>query len=207
MILTGLLLLVIFVILFVIAVKGFIRLPAPGKRGVVLFLIVGIASIVVIIALKGFMPLPIGSRHLMHLVSPPRDLYKPIIIDNFLFYEKGFSRTYSLQPKYLDIYEIGFFSDKKVILSSYKFQGKLKVEFFYKDKFLFEKIVTSYKAAWLANGDSDHFKEISLLAFEMPLLGKYKNDVSIKIAVLEPDIQLEAFKNSVKLYISVSAIP
>lgn len=134
-------------------------------------------------------------------------MYEPIIIDNFLFYEKGFSRTYLLRPKYLNIYEIGFRSDKKDIPSSYKFKGKLKVGFFYKDKFLFEKMVTSYNAAWSDSSDSEHFKEISLLAFEMPLQGKYKSDISIKITVLEPDKQLESFKSSIKLYVSVSAIP
>lgn len=202
MIATSVSVFIIVSVLLVISVK--IPLPIWTKIVISLFFIV---SILLAMAVKEFIPLPIGIRHLMYLIVTPKDLYKPIIIDNFLFYEKGFSKTYSLQPKYLDIYEIGFLSDKKDIPLSYKFQGKLKVEFFYKDKFLFEKIATSYNAAWLVNGDSEHFKEISLLAFEIPLLGKYRNDVSIKITVLEPDIQIEAFKNPVKLYISVSAIP
>ncbi|MDP3731770.1 MAG: hypothetical protein Q8R31_01890 [Candidatus Omnitrophota bacterium] len=202
MIAMGLALFLIIVALVVIAIKS--PLPIWGKMGFLLFLIVGI---LLVKAIKGFVPLPIGVRHLIHLIIQPKDLYQPVITDNFLFYEEGFTKTYFLKPKYLDIYEIGFLAEKADISSKYKFEGKLKAEFFWKDKLLFDRIVSSYNAAWSVNGDMEHFKEISLLKFEIPLQGKYKNDISIRLTVLEPDQELKKYADSIKLYIAVSAVP
>ncbi len=202
MILTSLVLFLIIVVLVVITIKA--PLPIWGKIGFLLFLIAGILFVK---AMKGFIPLPIGIRHLIHLVIQPKDLYQPIIIDDFLFYEKGFTKTYFLEPKYLDIYEIGFLAEKADISSKYKYKGKIKAEFFWKGKLLFDRIVSSYNAAWSVNGDTEHFKEISLLKFEIPLQGKYKNDITIKLTVLEPDQELKKYADSIKLYIAVSAIP
>jgi hypothetical protein len=46
-----------------------------------------------------------------------------------------------------------------------------------------------------------------LMSFEIPLLGRYKNDISIRISVLEPDQELKIYGNSIMLYIAVSATP
>lgn len=202
MIAMGLALFLIVVVLVVIAIK--LPIPIWGKVGFLLFLIAGI---LLVKAIKGFVPLPIGARHLINLIIQPKDLYQPIITDNFIFYEEGFTKTYFLEPKHLDIYEIGFLAEKADISSKYKFKGKLKAEFFWKDKLLFDKIVSSYNAAWSVNGDTEHFKEVSLLKFEIPLQGKYKNDVSIRLTVLEPDQELKKYADSTKLYIAVSAVP
>lgn len=171
------------------------------------FIFLILITIVSLRPIKGFISLPIGIRHLLHLIITPKDLYEPIVIDNFQFYEKGFSKTYLLQLKYLDIYEVGFFSDKKDIQATYKFQGKLKAEFFYEDKFLFEKMATSWRTAEYVDGDMKYFKKISLIDFEIPIKGRYKENISVKLTVLEPDKQSEIFGDSIKLYISVSAIP
>jgi hypothetical protein len=147
--------------------------------------------------IKGYIPVPIGIRHFVHLLIPPNDLYRPIISDNFLFYEKGFNKTYPLEPKYLDFYDCGFTTDYE-IQPDYKFNGKIKFEFFWKNKQLFERTVTRPKTF--------SKKEVSLIHFEIPFLGKYKKDISMKVTVLEPDIVLKD-KKSIKLYIAVSGTP
>jgi hypothetical protein len=167
-------------------------------------LVIVVIGILVCRLIWSFLPIPIGIRHLAHLIAPPEDLYQPIIVDKFLFYEKGFTKTYSLKPTYLDIYEIGFSVGGEGITSKYKFKGKLKVEFFWKDKFLFNDVITKWKQAWDKENDMTHFKEISLYKFDMPLKGKYKNDVSVKITVLEPDDSLKELSDLIGLYIKVS---
>lgn len=152
----------------------------------------------------GFFPIPIGIRHFVHLAVSPEGLYKPIIVDKFLFYEKGFTKTYRLKPTYLDIYEIGFSVGGEGITSKYKFREKLKVEFFWKDKFLFEDIITSQKYGVYKEKDMGHFKQIVLYNFDIPLQKKHTKDISIKITVLEPDEELEKFGDLIELYIKVS---
>jgi len=176
------------------------------KTILIIFLLIFIA-ILSVKAVIGFIPLPIGIRHIFHLMIAPKDLYNPIVTDNFLFYEKGFTKTYLLHYKYQDIYEVGFLAGKEGISSKYRFKGKIQVEFFWKDNLLFKKIVDSIDTALYVKGDMTKYKEISLTSFEIPLQGKYKDDISITLTVLEPDQELEKYGDSIKLYIAVSARP
>jgi hypothetical protein len=154
-----------------------------------------------------FSSAPIGIRHFVNSMISPNDLYKPIVLDRFLFSEKNFSKTYPLNPTHLDIYEIGFVIDHGGIESTYKFRGKLKIEFFWKDKFLFDNIVTSWDSAGYVQGDMTHYKQISLCKFNIPLQEKYTKDISVKLTVLEPDEELKRFYNLITLYIAVSTSP
>lgn len=151
--------------------------------------------------------IPIGVRHFTHLILPSADLYEPIVNDEYLFWEEGFSKRYLLKPKYLDFYEIGLHSPTDRLPAIYKFQGIIKVQFFSGDNLLFEKEVSSQIACVYADGDMTHYEKVSLLNFEIPLLGKYKNDTSVKLTVLKPDMNLKKYSNSVKMYIAVSSIP
>lgn len=82
------------------------------KRKLVLLLIPLVLALIIGASLKlmyGFLPFPIGVRHLMHLFISPTDLYEPIVTDNFLFFQRNYSKTYSLKPKYFDFYDGGVF--------------------------------------------------------------------------------------------------
>ena len=150
-----------------------------------------------------------GIRHLLHLAFPPEDLYESIVTDDFLFYEKGFTKTYQLKPKYLDSYAISLISEKQNISGGYKFSGKLKAEFFWKDTFLLEKTAISQGSAYYADGDKEmkYFKKVFLIDFDVPLKGKYKDDISVRLTVLEPVEGLKEYGDSIRLSIGVSAIP
>lgn len=202
MIVTSLVLLVIFLILLLVTIK--IPVSIGAKLG---FFAVLIGVIICIKLIKGFVPMPIGVRHIFHLVFSPKDLLQPVVEDNFKFYEANYSRTYKLKPKYLDFYEIGVSFKEGGISSKYKFTGKLKAEFFYKDKLVFEKLITSMGAAVFLDNRMEKFKEFGLLTFEMPLSSKYARDISVKLTVIEPDKELEKYKEAIRLYIGVSPTP
>jgi len=102
---------------------------------------------------------------------------------------------------------IGIVSEKQNISREYKVKGKFKAEFFWKDKFLFEKVATSQRAFWQSDNDHVHYKGIDLIDFEVPLNGKYKDEISVRLTVLEPDEGLKEYGDSIKLSIGVSAIP
>lgn len=155
---------------------------------------------------KGFISLPMGVRHLIHRAMPPEGLYEPIVEDNFLFYKKGFAKTYSLKPKYLDFYNIGFLVENSDLSSKYKFSGKVKADFYWKDKLLFSKEITSQISAAYSDNDFKYFSDVLLLHFEIPFQGKYTDDISVKLTVLEPDENLKPHGDSIKLFIGVSPI-
>lgn len=148
-----------------------------------------------------------GIRHFYHLLVVPKDLYKPIVNDHFLFNEKGFHKTYSLNPKYFDSYDLSIVFLNKNISSKYKFSGKLLVEFLYKGGVVFKKIADQIITAGYVGSDTSEYKEIALLTFEIPIIGKYKDNISVRITVLEPDQELEKYRDSIVLQIAVSSTP
>jgi hypothetical protein len=173
-----------------------------------MIIIVGLI-LVAILAVRlwlGFFPVPMGLRHLINNAIAPRDLYQPIVMDDFKFYEKGFNKTYQLKPKYLDIYEIGLIGGEEGIESTYKFKGKLHVEFFCNKKPLYNRIITSWDNATYKSGDMTRFERIALHQFNVPLKDKYIDNIEIKITVLEPDMRITNSTQE-KIYIAVSSIP
>ncbi len=140
----------------------------------------------------------------------PVDLYQPIILDSdFKFTELGFSKVYEFKPKYLGIHAIAIQGERKVfpqttdgIFPTYKFKGKIQVEFFHGSDLIREDFITMSKqiTGW------DTLK-IYLLEFGVPVNGKYIKNLHIKLTVIEPDMSIEAFKESVSLLICVSGIP
>ena len=160
--------------------------------------------------LKGASLLPTSFMHLVHLIVTPKDLYNPIVYDEFLFYNKGHAKTYSLETKYNDYYEIGIIFEKKDMPSGYAtkskyiFNGKLKIDFFSKDLLVSSNIISSYESVIYSKNDMNYLEKISLSIFEVPLMGKYKKNVSVRVSVLEPDIVLKNYADSAKLYIGIS---
>ncbi|NLD88045.1 MAG: hypothetical protein GX633_07280 [Clostridiales bacterium] len=156
---------------------------------------------------KEVFPLPIGVRHLINTIIAPKDLYDPIVEDRFVFYLKGYEKVYDLKPKYLDVYELGFSAGDSGIDSRYRFKGCLRAVFYSGNKAIYECLISSQKSAWYIKEDMTRYRSISLLTFDVPIKGKYVNDLKVKLTVLEPDVQLEKYRDQIKLHIAVSGIP
>ena len=103
-------------------------------------------------------------------------------------------------------YNIGFSAETNDLPSKYKFNGKIKADFYWKDKFLFSKEITSLISASYANNDIEHYSDVRLLRFEIPLQRKYKEDISVQLTVLEPDESLKQYGDSIKLFVKVGSL-
>lgn len=166
-----------------------------------------IVIILIAIILYKFINIPASIFHISNMVFTPNDLYKPIVLDDFLFLKKDFSKTYYLKPKYYDIYEIGITSSKEDIPANYKFKGKLKFSFYSKDKLLLENYSLSNPSVFYSKNDNTKLRSIVLTTFDFPLINKYKNDISVKVIVIEEDETLKNYFDSIKLYFAVSSTP
>ncbi len=151
--------------------------------------------------------LPVKIRHLYHLLTAPKDLYTPIVYDHFNFSKKGTSKTYSLIPKYFDLYALSISFPNEKISSKHKFQGKLKIEFLYKKEVVLEKIADQNISALYADKEMSLYKRITLLNFIVPIDNKYKDNLSVRVSVIESDNFLEKYKDSNMLHIAVSSRP
>jgi hypothetical protein len=148
-----------------------------------------------------------GIRHVIHLVTQPDDLYSPIVVDSFPFWSAGFSKSYSLTPKYMDVYEIGVQIADGGLLDKKPFNGKVKVEFLSGDSVVAELEATDIQGGVYAGTDMQHYKKMWLSTFEIPISGKYKDDLSVKLTVLEADKDMEKYGDSLQVYIAVSSSP
>jgi hypothetical protein len=174
------------------------------KRGGVIALL-SIAAIFIVFY-RNFR-LPIGVWHFSHLILPPKDLYKSIVVDVFPFWVRGFSKSYSLNPKYMDIYEIGLLSTDENFPSDEKFTGKVKVQFLSEGETVFESEMTSIQGGVYAGNDMKKYKKISLLNFEIPFKGKFTRNLVVRLTVLEPDTNIEKYGSTLQLFIAVSSSP
>ena len=161
---------------------------------------------------RQFLPFSVGTHHLLNLIKPSQDLYKPIIFENFNFDQKGLVARYDIKADFFDFYtlaivleepkiEAGAFSDfaKKLV-----FKGRIKVEFFYKNTLLsMKEIISSEQVIKMDNGSV----QVNLFNFPIPIAGKYSNDLSIKIEVLDSDNSLSSFAKRTKVLIGVNGIP
>ena len=103
----------------------------------------------------------------------------------------------------MEIYEIGLLSTNGSLFSKEDFSGKLKVEFLWQGKVLSERVITSIERGVCGNSETQ-FKAVSFMTFEMPLQAKYKENISVRLTVLEAFKNLKKYDDSLQLYIAVS---
>jgi hypothetical protein len=176
-------------------------------------------SILVLIVIVGVMfnveaaIIPTWINSTINKVRNPADLYEPIVLDEYEFWSQGYTKTYKLLPKYSDFYAIGIKCQEKYIPSGYgtktkyRFGGKLKVDFYHKDELLFSEEISGMKTIGYVKNDMHHLNSIELSYFEIPLQGKYKKDISVRLTVIEPDDYLKNYQDAIKLTIGVSTTP
>ncbi|MBN1823857.1 MAG: hypothetical protein JW803_06030 [Endomicrobiales bacterium] len=154
-----------------------------------------------------FIKYPIGMHHLLNPIIDNQNLYEPIVKDDFSFHDRYSSKQYTINPRYIDIYEIGIMTKTKGIPSTYKFEGKIKAVFYCQNKLVFETSSQAQLNAYYTNNLMNYYKSIVLLKFNIPLVNKYRDNITVKITILEPDIKLKAYKDDIYLYIAVSGVP
>lgn len=142
-------------------------------------------------------------HHFMHLKNPPEDLYNPLVLDEFDFGEKGFSKTYKVLPKFKDFHEVGVVFDESGFEAKHKYSGLLKIVFMCGNSIILRKQIDRFNRAWFLDNNMEKIKKLSFITFESSLCENY-SEIDIKLTVERPDIVLS---QKGRLYISVSAVP
>ncbi len=178
--------------------KGFLKMKILGGSLIVLVFFVGI-----FVFIKKGNIVPVGIYHLINLNNPPADLYTPLVLDDFMFSKNGFSKTYTVSPRYKDIHEIGVSFTEKGLDSKHKFEGVLGIEFLCGATVVLEKQVSSFQRSWFLNKEMTKDKKVSFETFNSLLCGNLE-EIGIKVTVKKGDSLLEEFGT---LYIAVSSAP
>lgn len=164
------------------------------------------ASVVIIGAFILFFKgniIPVGIYHLIHLNKPPTDLYTPLVVDKFMFSEKGYSKTYKVSPKYKDIHEVGVLFQDEGLDSKYQFEGVLGIELLCGVNVVTEKNANSFQYSWFMDKEMKKINKASFETFSSLLCGTLE-EIGVRVTVKKTDLLIE---DSGKLYIAVSAVP
>lgn len=156
--------------------------------------------------IRNYLPLPLWLKRTVNLLLQPPDLYVPIVQDSFRFTEQGFSKSYTLYPKYADFHEAGLMDPTGSIPVSYKFTGILKFTLSCQGQTVKEESISSMGVAWSADNDLEYYKKIALFEFPIPLQARCKTSI-LTVTVLKVDEALRTFTTLPQLYVAVSATP
>ena len=131
--------------------------------------------------------------------------YEPQIVEDFRLDIKGYSKAFNLNLKYLDSYSLGITNGDIGFPEKYRFKGKLKLQFFYKNKLIREAEIEEQDIAYyMTTSPGFDYREINLAYFDIPLDHRYKNNLSLKVTVIEPDPHIAEFGKDLKIVIGVS---
>jgi hypothetical protein len=169
---------------------------------------INLILIIVFVGLMGTSKITYAGASFLHQIFVSHEkLYKPIVSEKFSLFEKNYSKIFKLNYKYKDRYSFGITNADIGFSGSFEFSGVLKLEFFAKGEKLYEEIVDKQDVKWYLTGSENRFKQITLSYFDIPLQGRYKKDLSVKVTVIEPDPNMKEFGDTVNVVIGVSATP
>lgn len=149
---------------------------------------------------------------LIYYFFPPKDIHTPVIIEPFSLGNVGFSKTYDFSPRYLNSYQIGYFVEGENLSSEDQFSGKLRVDLLLDGQVVLTREVSSTEGGLYAemNGDEMMYKSFYLLRFNIPpkmMKKEFRNNIRIRITVLDSDEDLKKFGDSLKGFVSVKTLP
>jgi hypothetical protein len=99
--------------------------------------------------------------------------------------KSGFVYLQSVKPYSRWLGEFSFIIDKKSVLK--------------------REIISDIRC-YYSGKDMKHYSKAALLNFPIPLKGQ-KNNITLKLNVIKPDLELKKFRDSIKLYVAVSGVP
>ncbi len=162
---------------------------------------------VLTLALSGSGCVPVGVHHLYHLLNPPTDLYEPIVRDDNFFGVAGEERSYRLEPRYVDFYELGLRSRGAAIPKTFRFQGRVRFELFVADERVDSQELTRTVSAYHAKDGSEGYARIALASFALPASRCDDEPTTMRLTVVEPLALDDAIVGSLELYVAVAATP
>ena len=147
-----------------------------------------------------------GLHHLVHLAAPPDDLYEPIATSDYFLDRPGEERSFRLEHRYRDYYELGIRSRSGALPADYRFDGRVVAELSTPDGRVRTLESDSMRSGVFAPGGLDRYAKIALLAFELPVESGAAT-ANLTLRVLDPDSLPSGARDDVELYVAVSGVP
>jgi len=157
--------------------------------------------------------LPKGVRHFLYLyhhIIRPEGFFDPIILGKFNFGEKGFSQDYKINPRYSNVYVIGLRVNDNIFSPKHRrFLGKFKLELYENDTLLDSKEITEIigvRGSMNGTPGLDFYPAGVIYKLEIPVDGKYKNNVRLRLTVIESDSNYKKYQDSTTIFLQADSL-
>jgi len=145
-------------------------------------------------------------HHVYNLATQPTDLYAPIMTDSYFFGQAGEERTYELEPRYRDYYELGVIARDRPIAKDRRFEGLVRLELLDGEKTIESMDLDRIRARYFAKDGDGGARRVSLASFSLPVSFWGRKNTRMRLTVIEPEVHL-ALAGSLEIYVAVAAIP
>ena len=141
--------------------------------------------------------------HLMHLAFPPRDLFEPVLVKRGLLASPGQTYEFSFNPKYCDLYELGFREGLEPVPSAYRPSVRVEAKISLGDEVVANIDTKKPKrVAYAKSGEG--IQKIAFGSFGLP---SSRESAQITLHVSTPDGSADEILSSMEFYVAVSGSP
>lgn len=144
--------------------------------------------------------------YIMHyyklIVSKPIEI---ISCEKFNLKNKGEQISFHLNFQTAAIYDLVMHDLDEKIPGDYNFTGEIRLDIYHKEKIIHSEIIKKEISKTYIKNSISYYKTITLYRLEIPFKRK-KNDLMIKITVVEPDKELSEYRDRLQLCIKDSAM-
>ena len=150
-----------------------------------------------------------GIRSIWYLILPPKDYYKPFILDELDLSQKGLVKTFKFKHKNKGNHSVGIYlsrfakGDDFFAKPSDRYKLKLKTEitFYVKDSILLSKVIEDYGSEAYGPFLSPEGGGLIFVFYKTPRDLPINETITCKLKIIEPDKYLNDMYGPAKFYI------
>jgi len=150
-----------------------------------------------------------GIRSFWYLILPPKDYYKPFILDEIDLSKKGLVKTFEFKHKYKGNHSVGIYlsrfakGDDFFASPSDRYKLKLKIEitFYVKNVILLSKVIEDYGTEGYGPFLSPEGGGLIFLFYKTPKNLPINETITCKLKIMESDKYLNDMYGPAKFYV------
>jgi len=147
---------------------------------------------------------------LFNFLLPPKDLYKPFLVENVFDISKKGKYVFNLKHKYPGAYTVDIFVEKPVSISevakkTYKVNYKINLVFYFEKKILKKEIISQQSPFWSGGVEKKYLDGFACFNYKVPKDLPRNKEIILELEVVEPDKNFEKLYGKQKLCIRKSS--
>lgn len=169
--------------------------------------------IIIIVFVKREDFMPSSAVYVINKFFPPKDLFEPLLQDNYKDISNAKVVSYQIEPKYSYSYALGLKLNDKVLKSGYgqkekySFTGVISIEIFDGKNRVLSDTIDNYDNFTYFSNDMSFIENVELKLFTINSKKFKSNDARVVLKVINDDNVLLSLKENIEIYFAPSKKP